>query len=92
MKLDVHQRVIVIHIYFKFHEILSSGSLIMAPDGQMDMDKLISLHLQDRIIKQMNRTLKQSTYFVLFLSIQFCFVTFRFVLLCFVPLHFGSVL
>ena len=35
-KLDVHQRIIVMHTYFKFHENPFSGYLVMAPDGQMD--------------------------------------------------------
>ena len=34
-KLDMHQRVIMIYIYFIFHEILFTGCLVMAPDGQM---------------------------------------------------------
>ena len=31
-KYDVHQHFIVIYIYFKFHEILFSGYLDIAPD------------------------------------------------------------
>ena len=38
-KLDVHRIVIVIHTQYKFHEIPSSGYLVMAPDGRTDMDK-----------------------------------------------------
>ena len=35
-KLDVHQCVIVIYIYFKFQEIPSNGYLLMAPDERKD--------------------------------------------------------
>ena len=38
-KLDVHQRIIVIYICFKFHEILFSDYLVMAPNGQADTQK-----------------------------------------------------
>ena len=33
-KLDVHHIIIVIHIYYKFHEIPFSGYVVMAPDGR----------------------------------------------------------
>ena len=38
-KLDVHQRIIVIYICFKFHEILFSDYLVMAPNGQADTQR-----------------------------------------------------
>ena len=45
-KVDVHQRIIVIFIYFKFHEIPSNSHFVIAPDGQTDMYKTISLRLR----------------------------------------------
>ena len=36
MKLDVHQPLIVIYIYLKFHKILFKSPLVMAPHGQMN--------------------------------------------------------
>ena len=51
-KLDVHQRVIVIYIYNKFHEILFSSYLVMAEngrtEGRTDMEKTIYLRLRRR--------------------------------------------
>ena len=49
-KLDMHHIVLVIYLYYKFHEIPFSGYLGMARDGRTvgrtDTDKTISLRLR----------------------------------------------